>query len=40
VVVIYNKWVVRYNKCKMTYLKVLLLEDSSSRMFLVDGSII
>jgi hypothetical protein len=39
-VVRYNKWVVRYNKCKRTSYKVLLLEDSSSRMFLGDGSTI
>jgi len=26
--------VVRYNKCKSTYQKVILLEGSSSRMFL------
>jgi hypothetical protein len=38
-VVRYNKWVFRYNKCKITY-KVLLLEDFSSRMFLGDGSTI
>jgi hypothetical protein len=33
-VVRYNKWVVRYNKCKRTSYNVLLLEDSPFRMFL------
>jgi hypothetical protein len=32
--------VIRYNKCKRTSEKVLLLEYSSSRMFLGDGSTI
>jgi hypothetical protein len=35
-VVRYNKWIVKYNKCKRTSYKVMFLEYSSSRMFLGD----